>query len=136
MLLNISHVDGVPIYFQIAREIKHSIAVGSLRPGEQLPSVREIAAQITVNPNTVAKAYRELEAEGIVETRRGTGTFVSEQRVAISREERAQMVGKLIDRALDEANHLRMDKSELKRLFLERIRAFKRESEENREAGK
>ena len=129
MFLKIDATNGVPLYFQIAKEVKHSIAVGSLRPGEQLPSVREVALQITVNPNTVAKAYRELELQGIVETRRGTGTFVSKEVVSISKEERSRTVAELIDRALDEAEHLRMSESELMRLFDDRVTAFKKEKE-------
>ena len=99
MLLRIDSTNGVPLYLQIAKEVKHSIAIGSLMPGEQLPSVREIALQITVNPNTVAKAYRELEMRGIVETRRGTGTFVSEKTIAVTKKERRKIVGELIERA-------------------------------------
>ena len=129
MFLKIDATNGVPLYLQIAKEVKHSIALGSLQIGEQLPSVREIALQITVNPNTVAKAYRELEAQGVVETRRGTGTFVSKKVVSISKEERNRTVAELIDRALDEAEHLRMSESELMRLFDDRVTAFKKEKE-------
>ena len=129
MFLKIDATNGVPLYLQIAKEVKHSIALGSLQIGEQLPSVREIALQITVNPNTVAKAYRELEAQGVVETRRGTGTFVSEQIAAISKEERTRAVAELIDRALDEAKHLQMKENEMIRLFRDRLKAFKKELE-------
>jgi len=129
MFLKIDATNGVPLYLQIAKEVKHSIALGSLQTGEQLPSVREIALQITVNPNTVAKAYRELEAQGVVETRRGTGTFVSEQIAAISKEERTRAVAELIDRALDEAKHLQMKENEMIRLFRDRLKAFKKELE-------
>jgi GntR family transcriptional regulator len=129
MFMKIETIDGVPIYLQIAREIKHSIAVGALRPGEQIPSVREIALHITVNPNTVAKAYRELEAQGIVETRRGTGTFVAKEGFALSQAEKRRTVGGLIDRVLDEARHLRLDEDEVKRLFNEKLGAFREEIE-------
>lgn len=127
MLLRIDSTNGVPLYLQIAKEVKHSIAIGSMRPGEQLPSVREIALQITVNPNTVAKAYRELEAQGIVETRRGTGTFVSEKTTALSMKDKRKLVGELIDKALDEARHLRMSEDEMMRLFEERAAVFREE---------
>ncbi|RJP16030.1 MAG: GntR family transcriptional regulator [Candidatus Abyssobacteria bacterium SURF_5] len=124
MIIHIDPADGLPIYLQIANEVRHSIAVGALRPGEQLPSVREVAEQITVNPNTVAKAYRELELQGILETRRGTGTFVSQQAVKISRKEKDQILIKLIDRLLDEARHLQVSEEELLRLVTERIEVF------------
>jgi len=127
MLLRIDSTNGVPLYLQIAKEVKHSIAIGSLKPGEQLPSVRDIALQITVNPNTVAKAYRELELRGIVETRRGTGTFVSETAIEMTEEERCEIVGEMIDRALDEARHLRMSENEMAALLRERVEAFTRE---------
>ena len=127
MLLRIDSTNGVPLYLQIAKEVKHSIAIGSLKAGEQLPSVRDIALQITVNPNTVAKAYRELELRGIVETRRGTGTFVSEKPVAVTKEERREIVGELIDRALDEAKHLQISEGEIRDLFANRVAAFKKE---------
>ena len=130
MFIKIDAVNGVPIYLQIAKEVKHSIAVGSLRPGEQLPSVREIALQITVNPNTVAKAYQELEAQGIVETKRGTGTFVSEKVIDITHEERQKIISELMDRVIDEARHLQMNEDEMKNLLLERVEAFKRKRKE------
>ncbi len=130
MLLRIDSTNGVPLYLQIAKEVKHSIAVGSLKAGEQLPSVREIALQITVNANTVAKAYRELEARGIVETRRGTGTFVAEKIIDVTQEERQEIIGELMDRAIDEARHLQMSEGEMTNLLLERVQAFKRKRKE------
>jgi GntR family transcriptional regulator len=130
MLLRIDSTNGVPLYLQIAKEVKHSIAVGSLKPGEQVPSVREIALQITVNPNTVAKAYRELEMQGIVQTRRGTGTFVSETTVDVTKIERKRIISELMDKAIDEARHLQMNEEEMTKLLLERVQAFKRKRKE------
>lgn len=77
MLLTIDPSDSRPIYVQIMDEIKRARVVGTLRPEEPLPSVRQLAGEIRVNPNTVSQAYRELEREGIVYVRRGQGTFVS-----------------------------------------------------------
>ena len=130
MLLRIDSTNGVPLYLQIAKEVKHSIAIGSLKPGEQIPSVREIALQITVNPNTVAKAYRELEARGIVETRRGTGTFVSEKITDVTQEERQEIISGLMDKAIDEARHLQMSEDEMTDLLMERVQAFRRKRKE------
>jgi GntR family transcriptional regulator len=132
MFIKVDSTDGVPLYLQIAQEIKHSIAVGSVQAGDQLPSVRDIATQITVNPNTVAKAYRELESRGIVETRRGTGTFVSDETQTFSREERKKVIVKLIDKLLDEAMHLKISDEELGRLVSDRIAAFKKAREKER----
>ena len=69
--------SGVPIYLQLMEQVKHSIETGALRPGEQLPGIRPLAEELVINPNTVAKAYRELEHEGVIELRQGAGAFVS-----------------------------------------------------------
>jgi GntR family transcriptional regulator len=68
---------GVPIYLQLMEQIKHAIETGALRPGEQLPGIRPLAEELVINPNTVAKAYRELEHEGVIELRHGAGAFVA-----------------------------------------------------------
>jgi GntR family transcriptional regulator len=77
MLLKPNPSSGVPIYLQLMEQVKHAIETGALRPGEQLPSIRPLAEELVVNPNTVAKAYRELEHEGVIELRQGAGAFVS-----------------------------------------------------------
>ena len=69
--------SGVPIYLQLMEQVKHSIETGALRPGEQLPGIRPLAEELVMNPNTVAKAYRELEHEGVIELRHGAGAFVA-----------------------------------------------------------
>ena len=80
MLLRPNPSSGVPIYLQLMEQVKHAIETGALRPGEQLPGIRPLAEELVINPNTVAKAYRELEHEGVIELRHGAGAFVSEQR--------------------------------------------------------
>jgi GntR family transcriptional regulator len=70
---------GVPIYLQLMEQVKHAIETGALRPGEQLPGIRPLAEELVINPNTVAKAYRELEHAGVIELRHGAGAFVSGQ---------------------------------------------------------
>jgi GntR family transcriptional regulator len=69
--------SGVPIYLQLMEQVKHGIETGALRPGDQLPGIRPLAEQLVINPNTVAKAYRELEHEGVIELRHGAGAFVA-----------------------------------------------------------
>ena len=77
MLFRPNPASGVPIYLQLMEQVKHSIETGALRPGEQLPGIRPLAVELVINPNTVAKAYRELEHEGVIELRQGAGAFVS-----------------------------------------------------------
>jgi len=77
MLFRPNPSSGVPIYLQLMEQVKHAIETGALRPGDQLPGMRPLAEELVINPNTVAKAYRELEHEGIIELRHGAGAFVS-----------------------------------------------------------
>jgi GntR family transcriptional regulator len=77
MLFRPSPSSGVPIYLQLMEQVKHAIETGALRAGEQLPGIRPLAEELVINPNTVAKAYRELEHEGVIELRHGAGAFVS-----------------------------------------------------------
>jgi GntR family transcriptional regulator len=77
MLFRPNPSSGVPIYLQLMEQVKHSIETGALRPGEQLPGIRPLAEELVINPNTVAKAYRELEHEGVIELRHGAGAFVT-----------------------------------------------------------
>ena len=77
MLFRPNPSSGVPIYLQLMEQVKHGIETGALRPGEQLPAIRPLAEELVINPNTVAKAYRELEHEGVIELRHGAGAFVA-----------------------------------------------------------
>src|SRR5688572_22831055 len=77
MLFRPNPASGVPIYLQLMEQVKHAIETGALRPGDQLPGIRPLAEELVINPNTVAKVYRELEHEGMIELRHGAGAFVS-----------------------------------------------------------
>ena len=77
MLFRPNPSSGVPIYLQLMEQVKHAVETGALRPGEQLPGIRPLAEELVINPNTVAKAYRELEHEGVIELRHGAGAFVA-----------------------------------------------------------
>jgi GntR family transcriptional regulator len=77
MLFRPNPSSGMPIYLQLMEQVKHAIETGALRPGDQLPGIRPLAEELVINPNTVAKAYRELEHEGVIELRHGAGAFVA-----------------------------------------------------------
>jgi len=95
--------SGVPVYRQLIDQVQGAIATGALKPGEQLPTVRLVAVELAINPNTVSRAYREMEIRGILDTQQGTGTFISDRQTEPTREERqrqlSQLVGEFVSRA-------------------------------------
>jgi GntR family transcriptional regulator len=109
MQLRISDQDGVPIYVQLVSQIKYLVSSGRLAPGEQLPPVRKLAEQLVVNPNTVARAYRELEIEGVVDCRRGAGVFVADGVSPLARREQNRILAERIDMLLTEARQMNVD---------------------------
>jgi GntR family transcriptional regulator len=117
MFFRFEPVDGVPIYVGLINQIKYAIASGALKPGDELPSVRELAKQQRINPNTAARVYRELEHEGVVETRRGQGTFVAEKARAVARPAKERIVSRLLEQALAEAYHLGMSVDDVRQLL-------------------
>lgn len=88
--------SGVPVYRQIIDQILAGIASGAARAGDQLPTVRQVAVDLSINPNTVVRAYRELEIRGVIETQQGTGTFISNQKVQQSEVDRQRRLGQLV----------------------------------------
>ena len=96
--------SGVPFHRQIVDQIRYGIASDRLMPGEQLPTVRELAVHLQVNPNTVRKAYSELEILGILDTQQGTGTFVSDQQVEIGPDEKQRMLRQICDELVARGN--------------------------------
>ncbi|HEV8140169.1 MAG TPA: GntR family transcriptional regulator [Pyrinomonadaceae bacterium] len=103
------HIDAkhpTPLYHQLERSIKFAIATGKLRIGEQLPTVRQLAVELKINANTVAKVYAELERSGVLQTRRGVGTFVQERpaEVALNRRERERHLRELTDHFIAETH--------------------------------
>jgi GntR family transcriptional regulator len=128
MQIQVSISDGVPIYHQIISQVRYLIAAGRLQPGEELPPIRVLAEQLTVNPNTVARAYLELERAGIVTKRHGSGTYVSETRSSISQKEKAKILAKRIDALLTEARHLEVDLSDVIKLLREREQVMNTEA--------
>jgi GntR family transcriptional regulator len=109
MQIHIQAHDGVPIYLQVMQQIKYLVASGRLKPGEELPSIRTLAEQLLVNPNTVARAYRELETAGVVEKRRTAGTYVTDNGSPLARKERLKLLKERIDQLLVEAFQMGFD---------------------------
>jgi GntR family transcriptional regulator len=122
--IHISSSDGIPIYLQIVNQVKYLVASGRLAPGEELPPIRVLAERLVVNPNTVARAYRELEASGLVEKRRTAGTFVSEAGSPLARRERLKIVTERVDALLAEARQLGIGVSEIIELVARRDEAM------------
>jgi len=120
MQLYIATSDGVPIYLQIANQVKHLVASQRLAPGDEIPPIRVLAHQLLVNPNTVARAYLELERAGVVVKRHGSGTYVSDQGSPLSRKERLKILAERVDALLTEARHLEVPPEELLKLIKER----------------
>ena len=120
MDIHISPHDGVPIYLQIVNQVKYLVAAGRLAVGEELPAIRVLADRLTVNPNTIARAYRELEIGGVVEKRRTSGTYVSAVGSPLARRERVKILTERIDALLAEARQLGVPTDELIELLRQR----------------
>ena len=124
MELHISTSDGVPIYLQIANQVKYLVASGRLEAGNEIPPIRVLARQLLVNPNTVARAYLELEREGVVQKRHGSGTYISESGSRLARKERLKIISERVDGLLAEARHLEVEPPELLQLIKDRSQAM------------
>src|SRR5690349_4139627 len=112
MQFQIDASSRVPIYRQLADQIREAVARGQLAQDEKLPSVRELSKQLTINPNTVARVYTELEREGVLNTRPGLGVFVAETKNELTRKVRRERLVRLVDQTLTEAVHLGFTRDE------------------------
>jgi GntR family transcriptional regulator len=117
MLFRPNPALGVPIYLQLMEQVKHAIETGALRAGEQLPGIRPLAEELVINPNTVAKAYRELEHEGIIELRHGAGAFVSAQTRDRKASDRLRTAQPLVSAAVEKLRARGLTDEEIRRLF-------------------
>lgn len=120
-MIKIEPKSFVPIYEQIKKEIKRNISLGILKLHEPLPSIRDMAATLIVNPNTVARAYRELEMEGFIYTKKAKGCYVSEGSSSLIRKERSVILNQVFDEAIGEAKKFKLKSNEMKRLFDKRL---------------
>jgi GntR family transcriptional regulator len=123
--ITINLADGVPIYRQIVNQVKYLVASGLIQPGEELPPIRTLALQLKVTPNTIVKAYGELETSGVIHKRRGSGTFVSEARPQqVKLRERRRVIEQRIDALLAEAHQLNFTADDILRMVRERKAAM------------
>lgn len=122
MHIQISTKDGIPIYRQVMQQIERQIASGRLKPGTQLPPVRKLAEQLIINPNTVARVYRELEAAGVLATRQGSGVFVREDLAPPNKAQRTRLLTDRVDSLLKEARELGVSFDDLTALIEKRSR--------------
>ena len=116
--------SGVPIYLQLMEQVKHSIETGALRPGEQLPGIRPLAEELVMNPNTVAKAYRELEHEGVIELRHGAGAFVSANAQAKKLTDKLRAGQTIVAAAVERLRARGVTDEEIRRLFEAELAGF------------
>jgi len=117
-VLTVDPRSGVPIYLQIIEQIKRSVALGILQSGEQLPTVKQLALDLTINPNTVARAYRELERDSVIETSPGRGSFIRANGTAHSAKAAANDVaGDALDVALREAKSMGLSRGDVRELL-------------------
>lgn len=129
MHIHISTESGVAIYRQIVDQMKYLVASGRLQSGDEVPPIRVLAQQLIINPNTVARAYRELESEGILNKRQGAGTYVSPNGTRLNRKERLRIIRERADGLLAEARQLGIDTEELVEMLRQREEEWREHGE-------
>ncbi|HVR37688.1 MAG TPA: GntR family transcriptional regulator [Thermoanaerobaculia bacterium] len=117
MLFRPNPSSGVPIYLQLMEQVKHAIETGALREGDQLPGIRPLAEELVINPNTVAKVYRELEHEGVIELRHGSGAFVARNRRADRISDTLRAARTIVSGTVDRLRARGVSDEEIRRLF-------------------
>ena len=126
MPFQVTFKSGKPVYLQLVDQVKAAIASGAMRAGDALPSIRPLAEELRLNRNTVAKAYGELETQGVIETLPGKGCFVRAGSSPFRKEVRRSLVADAMDEAVVQAHHLQVGRSEFLELAKERFDAFER----------
>jgi len=128
MMFQIDFKSGKPVYLQLADQVRYAAASGALRPGDLLPSIRPLAEELRVNRNTIAKAYAELESQGVIETLPGKGCFLKENNSPFSKHVRHKLLITEIDEAVVMAHHLQVDRERFLALVNERLDYFERKA--------
>ena len=124
MEIHLSEKDGVPFYLQIVRQVKYQVASGRLTAGEEIPAIRNLAERLTINPNTVARAYRELEQEGVVVKKRTAGTYIGDRPSPLAKEEQLRILTERVDALLAEADQMQVSQQELIALIKTQAKAL------------
>ncbi|MGA3178720.1 MAG: GntR family transcriptional regulator [Verrucomicrobiota bacterium] len=124
MIFQVDFQAGKPVYLQLADQIRHAAASGRLRPGEPLPSLRPLAEELRINRNTIAKAYAELESQGLIETLPGKGFILTHNHSPLTQQTRQRLLLTEIDEAVVLAHHLRVDRDKFLALVRERLDFF------------
>ena len=133
MLFRINQSSGVPLYLQLMEQVKHAVETGALRTGDQLPTIRSLAEELVMNPNTVVRAYRELEHEGVLELKHGSGAFVKESGVS-----RARLIHKaqaVMHSTVERLTFSGLTEDELRRIFENELAQTRSEGRLERAAG-
>jgi GntR family transcriptional regulator len=126
MFLHVDVRNGLAVYDQIVRQMKFAVADGALRTGEMVPSVRELARELAINPNTVARAYRQLQDDGVLETIRGTGLAIAAAARKQCQTERTKLIRTRLRLVLDEALHSGLDADEIDDLMKDELATARR----------
>ena len=126
MMFQVDFKTGKPVYLQLVDQIRYAAASGGLRVGEPLPSIRPLAEELRVNRNTIAKAYAELESQGVIETIPGKGCFLKENSSPFTKPVRQKLLLKEVDEAVVTAHHLQVDRESFLALVKERLDYFER----------
>ncbi len=124
MVFELNYKSGKPVYLQVVDQVKAAVASGAARPGDPLPSIRPLAEDLRVNRNTIAKAYGELESQGVIETVVGKGCFVTDQASPLRKDARTRLLTAEVDAAVVQAHHLQIARAEFLRLAEERFESF------------
>src|SRR3954463_12404539 len=125
MLFQINYKSGKPVYLQVVDQVKAAAASGTIQSGEALPSIRPLAEELRVNRNTIAKAYAELESQGVIETIPGKGCFLKENNTPFTKQIRHKLLLKEIDQAVVTAHHLQIDPETFLKLVKEQLEFFR-----------
>jgi GntR family transcriptional regulator len=127
MVFALNFKSGKPVYLQVVDQVKAAVASGAARAGDLLPSIRPLAEELRVNRNTIAKAYTELESQGVIETSAGRGCFIAgEQASPLRKDARVRLLTEDVDEAVIQAHHLQVDKGEFLQLAADRFDSFAR----------